>query len=305
MGRLVTRLFIAFMVLAGVLAIGAVILALHRPALPPLPQPNGYDDFVKAGQMLTGAFSDYNRMKVDELRAVVSTNAEALKLARTGLSRECRVPSLGSSTNALQEHSARLARIKCLGQAFAAESRLAELENRPDAAAASCLDAIRLGERSARGGILIDRLVGMAAQRIGVARLDAVKAALDAKQCRQAALVLESLQAGSEPVEAVLERDRAWARRVYGLQWYIFRIVSWRSARRNERGLVARMRGQQTQTRLLMVQLSARAFELENGRPPQSFADLVPGYLRAVPQDPLTGTNLVFRPRVLSSDQRQ
>jgi hypothetical protein len=41
-----------------------------------------------------------------------------------------------------------------------------------------------------------------------------------------------------------------------------------------------------------MINAAARAFELEKGRPPQSIADLVPDYLKAVPKDPVTEKDL-------------
>ncbi len=45
-----------------------------------------------------------------------------------------------------------------------------------------------------------------------------------------------------------------------------------------------------------MIDIAARAYELEKKQPPASIADLVPDYLKAVPQDPLTGTNMVYSP---------
>ena len=53
---------------------------------------------------------------------------------------------------------------------------------------------------------------------------------------------------------------------------------------------------QQMKMRQLTVDLAARAYELENGHPPANIADLVPDYIKAVPQDPVTGTNLVYSP---------
>jgi hypothetical protein len=47
--------------------------------------------------------------------------------------------------------------------------------------------------------------------------------------------------------------------------------------------------------RSLSLELAGRAFELENGKSPASAADLVPGYLTAVPRDPATGAELPFR----------
>ena len=45
-----------------------------------------------------------------------------------------------------------------------------------------------------------------------------------------------------------------------------------------------------------MIALAARAYELEKGKPPSSADALVPGYLETVPQDPVTGTNMIYRP---------
>ena len=46
----------------------------------------------------------------------------------------------------------------------------------------------------------------------------------------------------------------------------------------------------------LLIDLAARAYELDKGHPPASAADFVPEYLKAIPQDPVTGTNLVYTP---------
>jgi competence protein ComGC len=52
----------------------------------------------------------------------------------------------------------------------------------------------------------------------------------------------------------------------------------------------------QQKTRQLMMDLAARAYELDRGKKPTSTTDLVPAYLKAIPQDPFTGTNLVYSP---------
>jgi len=44
-------------------------------------------------------------------------------------------------------------------------------------------------------------------------------------------------------------------------------------------------------TRQLLIDLAARAYELDKGQSPANVADLVPDYLKAIPQDPFTGTN--------------
>src|SRR5689334_8080603 len=79
-------------------AIGIGLLIDYKlqpvPVIPPLPNPNGYDDLVKAGTMVSpnSVRVSLERTNEAQLRSLVSTNADALALARVGLSRECRMP---------------------------------------------------------------------------------------------------------------------------------------------------------------------------------------------------------------------
>jgi hypothetical protein len=294
--RPIARLLTGFFAVAAVLLVAALILTLGQPAPapPPLPMPNGYDDFVKAGGMVTDTASDYGTMSEEELRAFVKKNAEALKLVRTGLGRECRVPLDYSATNTA--FLGNLAAIKRLAQAMTAEGRLAEMENRPADAAAAYLAVMRLGVASSHGGLIINSLVSIAIDTIGAVRMEKLVTNLDAKQCREAAAALESCEAQREPTDIIMRQERAWARRVYGLKGQLARLLMFKSLKQSEGKWVAKAKAQQTRTRLLLIQLAVRAYELEKGQRPKSLADLVPVYLKTIPQDPLTGTNMAFYP---------
>lgn len=296
MARPIARLLTGFFAVAAVLLVAALILTLSQPAPapPPLPMPNGYDDFVKAGGMVTDTASDYGTMSEEELRAFVKKNAEALKLVRTGLGRECRVPLDYSATNTA--FLGNLAAIKRLAQAMTAEGRLAEMENRPADAAAAYLAVMRLGVASSHGGLIINSLVSIAIDTIGAARMEKLVTNLDAKQCREAAAALESCEAQREPTDTIMRQERAWARRVYGLKGQLARLLMFKSLKQSEGKWVAKAKAQQTRTRSLLIQLAARAYELEKGQRPKSLADLVPVYLKTIPQNPLTGTNMAYYP---------
>ncbi|MEK7781713.1 MAG: hypothetical protein AAB370_09480 [Verrucomicrobiota bacterium] len=76
------RLIIA-VVVGCLMVVGLVIFSPHQtPPLPPLPSPNGYDDFMMARTLLA-ANTDFYGMNQDQLHAVVTQNAEALRLVRT------------------------------------------------------------------------------------------------------------------------------------------------------------------------------------------------------------------------------
>jgi hypothetical protein len=130
MAHPVAKALTGFFIVAVILVAAATVFTLSQPApaSPPLPQPNGYDDFVKAGEMVTDNTSDYGTMSEAELRTFVKKNAEALKLMRVGLGRKCRVPLDSSPTNTVR--ISRLSEIKRLARTMMAEGRLAELENR-------------------------------------------------------------------------------------------------------------------------------------------------------------------------------
>ena len=292
----VAKVLIGFFVVAVLLVVAASVFTFSQPAPPPppLPQPNGYDDFVKAGGMVTDNAWDYRTMSQEELRAFVTKNAEALKLVRTGLGHDCRMPLDYSATNPTNIRN--LSIIKRLDFAVMAEGRLAELENRPADAAEAYLAVIRLGCAMSQGGLIIDSLVDIAIESIGTSGMQRLTLTLDAKQCREAAAVLESCDARRDSTDTIMRQESAWAHRAYGLKGQFARLVMFKSLKQSEQKWVAKAKAQQTRIRLLLVQLAARAYELEKGERPKSLVDLVPAYLKAIPQDPLTGTNMAYLP---------
>ena len=296
MAHPIAKLLTGFFVVAVLLVVAALIFTLSRPApaLPPLPQPNAYDDFVKAGGMITDDTADYATMDEEELRAFVKNNAEALKLARAASGRECRVPLDYSATN--ETHFKDLSVLKRLALTFKAEGKLAEMENRPGEASESYLGAVRMGHAISQGGVIIDSLVGLAIEAIGTASLENQARNLDAKQCREVVSALETAESGRESAKTMLEREHVWARRTGGLKGQLARLVMFKTLQQVEQKWASRVEAQQTRTRVLLVQLATRAYELENGERPKSLAVLVPVYLKTIPQDPLTGTNMAYHP---------
>src|SRR6266404_4729029 len=126
MTRPIPKLLGTFTILVALLLVTAFILHSMRPAPapPPLPDPNGYDDFVAAGKMVSDDYSSYTEKSQQELKAFVSKNSEALKLARKGLTRGCRVPLVYSFTDPAFLQN--LGKLKAVAFMFAAEGRLAE-----------------------------------------------------------------------------------------------------------------------------------------------------------------------------------
>src|SRR6266567_4833047 len=95
------RLALASVALAVLAILALLALSTGRPsARLPLPNPNGYDDFIKAGDAIVGDVANSSALDHDGLRESVSTNAEALHLLRLGSTLQCAIPPDSVMTNA-------------------------------------------------------------------------------------------------------------------------------------------------------------------------------------------------------------
>jgi hypothetical protein len=291
---------ITFSILAGpfVFFLGLLLFwdAEPLPPIPPLPNPNGYEDLVKAGQMITGKPENYEQMNQAQLGKLIDSNTEPLELLHAALTNQCRVPLQFTQVdmdNLLNE----LARFKRLAQLQAAQGRLAEMNNHPGVAARSYLEIVNLGIKSTQGGMMLNQLVGIAIEKVGTGSLQKIVDRLDVKSCRETAGKLEALDAQRQTWSDVLQHEHDWSRRAFtGLRNELTRVISSGTIRKSEEDSEQAFKKHELKTRQLIIDLAARAYELDKGHRPPSVADLVPDYLKAVPQDPITGTNMVYSP---------
>ena len=228
------------------------------------------------------------------MRKVVSANTAALAIARAGLSNQCQVPvQFTAAFNS--NHVSDLASIKLLGRAFIAEGQLAEMENRPADAAKSYLDTIHLANESARGGLLIDQLVGESIEEYGMSLLQKLVPNLDAKTCRETAATLETLDAQRPTWSEVMQQERAWSYRTFfGWRQEFSRLMEHSKMKQTYAKLDSHFKEKHLATRRLIVELAARTYELDKGHPPSNISDLVPDYLKTIPLNPVAGTNMVY-----------
>jgi hypothetical protein len=292
---------ITFSILAGPFIFLLCLLLFWEaeplPPVPPLPHPNGYDDLVKAGNLIQGDVGNYDDMGEAQLVRTAQDNANAIRLARTGLQLECRVPSQFSQ-GYMERHINDLTALKRLTQAWVLEGRLAEAENQPADAARLYLEVIHLGIDSARGGVIIDQLVGTAIEAIGTANLQRLINQLDAKSCHETAATLEALDSQRQTWNQVMQQEQDWSRRTFrGTPYELVRLMKRNSLNKAYQSGEQKYENQQSKTRRLMVDFAVRAYESDKGHPPANLTDLLPDYLKAIPQDPLTGTNMVYIPQ--------
>src|SRR5258706_15729183 len=94
------RSLLAFGALA-VLVIFAVLALISggSSAPAPLPNPNGYEYFIRAGESIVGNVAGSPLVGPESLRQLISTKAEALRLLQLGTSRERPFPTDTPTTN--------------------------------------------------------------------------------------------------------------------------------------------------------------------------------------------------------------
>jgi len=290
-GKVIKYLVLAVIVV-NVVVITYVFLGGNAPPSRPMPNPNGYDDLVKAGQMITPGYSyDYKRMPKEKLAALVATNGPALDLARAGLKKECRMPE-NYSRDLAGESMKYMTQMKGLALDICAEGRLKALDGNTNAAVDSYLDAIRFGQESSRGGVIVFKLVGIACEASASEDLRGIIGGADTNACREVVQALETIDSKEEPSEAVLRQEDNYIRAVNNMRERINLLFEYRMIRREKDDFSNRFRANVLRRRRLEIEFAARAYELEKGKPPQSAADLVPDYFKAVPKDPVTGKDM-------------
>ena len=287
----VIKFLVMVVIVVNVVIIAYVFLGGSTPPPRPMPNPNGYDDFVKAGKMVIGNPSTNDTMSQAELEALIATNSNTLKLVRLGLSRECREP-VEYSTNYTVQLLPELGSLKQLIFLLLAEGRLAELNGSTNDAAAIYLEGVRFGEELGHGGLVISGLVSVACESGAMSRLQRLTNCVTAVKCREISEVLETIDDREEPIADTLAQERLWSWKTFGLRGQIESLLMYKQRANTKARVVAKIQKTQLKRRQLILDFAARAYELEKGKPPQSAADLVPDYLKAVPKDPVTGNDM-------------
>jgi hypothetical protein len=260
-----------------------------------MPSPNGYDDFVKAGGLVAGDLSGYEDLKEIELSELVETNAESIRLVRVGLTRECRVPD-DYSPGYMGRFVGQAPSFRKLAFLLCAKGRLAQIRSETGEAVRDYLDAVRFGQQSSRGGFMISKLIGIACESSGLKCLESFVNTLDAQDCRQAVKSIELIEAQEQPVETFLEQEAAWSHKALDWRTKCLAIFEYRDLQKEKQDFAQKVAKNLTRRRRLMFALATRAYTLDHGAPPKTAADLVPAYLKAVPQDPVTGADMTLGP---------
>lgn len=273
------------LVAAALVLLAVLVTGNRAPAFPPLPVPNGYDDFVAAGKLVTGDLDVTWEPKLEPLRAFVATNAEAFRLLQLGLSRTSAVPVAIYHTNQGQG-VADLLFFKSLAQANFAEGLLAEFEGRTNEAAAIYIRGLRFALESSQGGPLINDLVGISCENIAFRPLTNLTAKIPPMENRDIIAGLEQVDAATISWAEVMKVERLFEAPFYRnpVAW----IREWWDTRRALKYGKLKHNRCIVQRRQLLLELALRRYVAEQGKAPQQLGELVPGYLSRLPENPAT-----------------
>jgi hypothetical protein len=287
-------------------AVWIALTASPKLESPPLPQPNGFDDALRAGQAIVQTkFLDAPKLDVstadaETLRPWVETNRQAVATLREAAKQPFQVP-VTYDLNAITEQVNQYAPIRRAASALHAEGRLAALEGRNAEAAEAFLDLHRLGNVMGRQVPMLHFMASMAPIHLGLIGLREIRESLTAEELARVIAELEALDAASvtatEPTRlehAFMERNVSASMGLGGILYRAQGALA-RDQARVASSIAFSERSRSTARRLLLVDLALRLHRLKTGAEPDRLEALVPSILKAVPIDPHSGKPLTHR----------
>lgn len=213
--------WIGFLVL--VFALGVLMFIDWGSSSFPVPQANGYDEFVHASGMVRGDLRD-TYSDPQALATYVSQNAEVYALAQSGLGKSCRV-TVQTSKDWGTSHTDEVGRLKNLTHCLIVKGRLAEMQGRTNEAFDVYLETYHFAHKMSAGGLDLDFLVGIACKALVLNRFKALIPNLTSLQRKEALRVIDSIESEEEDAQVVHRRMRRWQNAAFGLRW---RVERWR-----------------------------------------------------------------------------
>jgi hypothetical protein len=302
--RIAARIGVAaLIVLVAALPLNVLWRLLNPRPIPEqqLPQPNGYDELVAAGKAFNSSpilNTTVQPTSTAQLAAEIAKFAPSFDRVRFALTLPCEVPitptikpnmSFSFPFDSVQT-------IRSVARALNCKAELAQQQGNFHDAAWISIDNIRVGDASARGGIVPHYLVGVAVQGVGMAALHQAASHLDAPECDEIIAALEAIDNNREPLEAIIERDRVYCENAWG--WYGHLILVLDDIANDHPGYWATKQATLRSTtvrRLLTMELALRQYRLDTGALADRLEVLVPNYASRLPTDPYDAENRDLR----------
>ena len=203
-------------------------------------------------------------------------------------------------TAAELDASGGLSRPRRLARALKARRTALMAQSRFDEAADQCLAVLRLAPMLDREGTAWHRWETDAVRRMGNAWLAGFREKLSAAKARESAEVILRIEAGREPLEDTMLRDKIWNDRFTWREMLLRTVLSdlqgmeWPEPM--ERGIEKIAMEEQCYARLLAIDLLIRAYRREQGQRPATLDEIA---LEGHPEmviDPYSGEEFIYYP---------
>ena len=218
------------LVAAGAFVI--VVLGIWLFAQPPaakviMPNPNGYDDFLRAASVVRVPDSlSLNNASLADLRQLVAANSNALHCINIGLTKQSMV-RISTTQEFITNHINTTLAMRKIAQVMDAAAQIALREARTNDSAVIVMDLIRFSRESARGGLIVERMLGVAIERMAIEDLAPCVQGLDRATAAVTLKQLTELDRNEEPVSAAMSRDLDWTMvQIAHTPWW-YRLQVW------------------------------------------------------------------------------
>jgi hypothetical protein len=259
--------------------------------------PNGFNDFIAAGKMIDSTtaqtLSSWDQLSTAKLRAEIDKLAPAFTRVDQGLQKDCWNPYVFRPWPTADDLQA----LQNLTEAFRAENALARRDDNHRRQIDGNLRVLKLAriESSSEG---IYNTYGVFARfepDVYQSIWQTASSPLAARKLRDLMDVLVDLDNNREPWsdhidrQRIIEENAGWDRHLRWMlaEWSGEDSTKWQANEEYRRVAMLRM---------LIIKLAILAHQLDHDRLPQSLSELVPEYLRAVPEDPFSNAPFRFQP---------
>jgi hypothetical protein len=257
-----------------------------------LPTPNGFDDFVAAGREVSAAAAAKlaDQMADEELSAEISKHSAAFDKMHEGLEKETLspyvfMPWVQDDAQALVD----LLYALDLQAAYARRSKDVALE------LANRMDLLRLAHAENRGmaADLYNSVLGHG-EKFAHADIWKLRTKLAAMQIKPVVSELWALDQRREPWSVRVERQRIIEENQGWQRHAALILAEWAGKEHSASWRIEHFR-RATESRIVMIELGLRAYQLDHGRLPATLSELVPEYLPDIPQDPFGKGDIKYR----------
>lgn len=188
---------------------------------------------------------------------------------------------------------------RSIGRGLQAQAVLVEKTN-PDQAAEYHLGIIQLGDILEHEGLLIHGLVGMPIENSGQWGLVPLRSKVSSGEMRKLLVELQRIDEQRESTEVVMERDDLWRdmNERWGYRLYTVFVPRNANSSLQDAGYMQYQMSRERTcccSRLLITDLAIRAYKADRGAFPDNLTELVPSYLKQIPNDLYTDQPPIYR----------